>query len=497
MATARRLVEPTWSSRPAGWVSTLGPAVGQLAAAVGLEPTPEQQLVLDAVFAVRTDGFPAAFEVDLIGPRQIAGKTAAIAMAEIGWLFVTHEPLVLHTAHRQFAINEAHKLLAERIKGYPTLSRWLPATRTKGITREDDNLGIELRTGERLVFQTRTEDTGRSLSPRKVVGDEWYAATAGQAGAIIPTLAAQPDGQLLLASSAGKQQSEALREVRDRGRAGVDPRQAYFEWSDGEPWACEELEDGSECDHRVGAPGCTLDDETRWRRYMRLDGSRSSVETVRGLRGSMPAAEFAREITGRWDDPKRVERLALPGWFDLQLPVEDEDGYEVERPDEGLVLGAAVGLDQEWSSIAAAARWPDKRINVGAVDRRRGTRWLVPELKRIQDEQQAPVVMDEKCPDAGLFERLDQAGVEVTTRNLDEVAAAYSWLVTAVQEHEVTHFADTELDAAVGGAARRRVGDRSVWGLRQSAAEISMLNAATLAGHGVSEGLTLGAFNIY
>jgi hypothetical protein len=54
-------------------------------------------------------------------------------------------------------------------------------------------------------------------------------------------------------------------------------------------------------------------------------------------------------------------------------------------------------------------------------------------------------------------------------------------LLDLVRERRVRHADYPELEAAVQGAVRRLVGDRWAWGRKVSTADISTLEAATLA----------------
>ena len=57
----RTLLKPTYLHEPAR-VETFGPLVADLCDRAGFAPDPEQELILDNVFAIRPDGKPAAFE---------------------------------------------------------------------------------------------------------------------------------------------------------------------------------------------------------------------------------------------------------------------------------------------------------------------------------------------------------------------------------------------------------------------------------------------------
>src|SRR5258708_35183548 len=103
---------------------------------------------------------------------------------------------------------------------------------TKRIIRNHGEEGIETKTGARLSFKTRTKAGGRGLSARKVILDEAFALRAMHMGALLPTLSAQPDPQVLYGSAAGMFDSDVLQDLRDRGRAGeaADPKLAYMAW---------------------------------------------------------------------------------------------------------------------------------------------------------------------------------------------------------------------------------------------------------------------------
>ena len=216
-------------------------------------------------------------------------------------------------------------------------------------------------------------------------------------------------------------------------------------------------------------------------------------ERIKALREAYgPAAAWMdlEAIADYWDDPQASEAEFKRYWLNQPVPLEEPapsvlpgwSGCAV--PDEAPLvsaIGLAVSLDQEWGSIGAAGSWPDGRVNLGAVERRRGTTWLVAEAKRIQDEHGCVVVMDEKCPDAALEQALKDAGVRVLVAKLEEYIEACSGLVNAVKDKLVTHQRTTELDDAIDCAAWRMVGDRKVFGRKQSTGDISMLEAVTLA----------------
>jgi hypothetical protein len=143
-------------------------------------------------------------------------------------------------------------------------------------------------------------------------------------------------------------------------------------------------------------------------------------------------------------------------------------------------IGAAVSWDRQYASIGAAGMNGETLV-VGAVDRRPGAGWIVPELARIQAERRCTVVVDGRGPTADLIPAMEAAGVDVTTMVTAEVLDASASIYDRVQERTLAHPGHPVLDTAVSVAAKRPVGDRWTWSRKTSSADISMLEAVTLA----------------
>ena len=140
-------------------------------------------------------------------------------------------------------------------------------------------------------------------------------------------------------------------------------------------------------------------------------------------------------------------------------------------------IGVAVSVDRAWASIGVAAG--GEIASVGAVERRRGVRWVVDEVARIQAEHHIPVVLDAKGPAESLIERLEDAELDVIRASTDDYLTACADFVDAVEAERLQHFGDDDLDDAVAQAQWRHVGDRRAFARKHG--DISMLEAATLA----------------
>src|SRR6266498_5183932 len=92
--------------------------------------------------------------------------------------------------------------------------------RVKAIHRGNGDEAIELVDDRRVKFKARTQGGGRGLTADKDVLDESMFLLPAHMGALLPTLSARPDPQVLYGGSAGLAKSDVWRAVRDRGRIG-------------------------------------------------------------------------------------------------------------------------------------------------------------------------------------------------------------------------------------------------------------------------------------
>jgi hypothetical protein len=471
--------------------------VAELNAAAGFEPDPQQALALDMIFAVGPDGLPASFSFCVICCRQNL-KTGLFKQAAIGWLYVTDERLVCWSAHEMSTTLDAQKELGELMLGSPALSKRMLKQKNDGIYADNGSERIELATGQQIKFKARTKSGGRGLTGDKVILDEAFALKPSHVGSLLPTMGARPHGQVLYGSSAGMVDSTILFDVRDRGRNGTSPRMSYLEWLANR----EDCRD-PHCTHPkdAGPRGldCALDREHLMRKANpTISTGRMSLQTIKDLRQELPPEEFMRECLGWWEDATAGAATTFgPGrWAACKVDLN-------AIPTPPAAIGVAVSVDRLWASIASASvvepvdaddEDAPERVAVAAVDRREDLTWLIAEVKRIQDQYDCLVVVDEKGPTGDLIEDMEDADIGVERVDLGDYAKACSTLFDRVRAGTLMHPGSDELDAAVNAADWRFVSDRRVWGRRASAGDISMLEAATLAAYGAEE---LGAFTIY
>lgn len=507
----RQLIEPDFWTSPDGVrvrpepALTYGPEVADLCASAGYAPDPQQELGLDLVFAIRSDGSPASFSFCVICARQNL-KSGLFQQCVLGWMFVTEVPEVAWSAHElRTSLNaqtELHQTLSSS-----SLSKYLPATKNAGKYDQNGQERIELNTGQKVWFQTRTRDGGRGLGKPKVIIDEAFKFKTRTAGALLPILLAQHHPQLLRGSSAPPldEDAEDLRDVIDRGRNRKSPEMSYLEWL-AKREACKDpdclhpkdaLDRGVDCAlDRVhlllqANPTVHRDDEGH-----PLDTGRITIRTLRNLRQELTPAEYQRECLGWMDDPNDAAgppAINLRTWTSKAL----------NAPDTPAPRRAAIVLDvapdRSRSSIGVAGTsGPDDRVLLMSHTKA-GFDWVVPQLVKMRDKGELEILEVSLHPSgqAGvLLAPLAEAGFKVTTKEPGEepghlrkltssdVARGCATLQHAVIEHRILHLGQDELTDAIAVARTRTLpSEAETWDRREQDFEISPVVAVATALH--------------
>jgi len=471
------LAEPDFWSAP-DYSVTLGPEVAEVAKLAGFAPYPEQRLLLDATFALDpTDpNRSAAFEVAAICTRQQL-KTGFEKMCALGWLFVLPQPLTIWSAHEFGTAQEAFRDMQALIATSPDLDRRVAKIRTAAGAES-----IEMKDGSRLRFKARTSGGGRGLTGSKVILDEAFALEPAVMGALLPTLIAVPDPQVIYGSSAGMARSAILRSVRDRGRPGA-PRMVYAEWLAGRRDCAEPT-----CQHAVGTPGCVLDDVDLWRKACPITARRDPVEmrAIANLRRALPPDEFMRECLGWWDEPLGDAPIPESLWESLT----DADSAIVDEPSFAL----DVGPERDWACVVAAGADERGRMHVeitgntksGDWDHRPGVGWVVDRLVRMLPNGVVHIAAGSASE--SLVPDLESAGIYVVrVPNRDVIAACGKFYDLAMGDG-LSHPDQVDLASAASSARQKWLGDRAfVWMRPPGVSDLTPLYAATVAAWAASE----------
>jgi hypothetical protein len=421
-------------------------------------------------------------------------NTGVFKQAVLGWLYLTKERLVVWSAHEFRTSEEAFRDIETLLTGEHFFRREI-----KQIYRGNGDESIEMKYGGRLIFKARTKGGGRGLSGSKVILDEGYALQPMHMGALLPTLSAQPDPQVLYGSSAGHADSEVLRGVRDRGRAGGDPRLAYLEWCAAPP--SEACQAGDDCTHAKTAVGCGCDDPRRWKQANPQAGGRISFDYIAAERRALPVSEFTRERMGWWDDPKEgVAKISPAHWETCK----DEESTVLDP----VSIGFAVAPDRSMSAIAIAGYREDGLVHVELVEYLPGTAWLADRVVDIGGSWHPCALAMNPAGPAGPFrqEMINRGfgpkklkvelktgtgevyrpdAIPLMTTGAQDYAAGCGGFADAVTAHTIRHIAQQPLTDAAEGARTRDLGDAWAWSHKNSKADITPVEAVTLARMGL------------
>lgn len=443
-----------WSAPPQA--ETSGDFAVDLAATAGLHLDPWQQFVLRHALGERPDGKWSAFEVCLIVPRQ-CGKGSVLEALELAMLVGADPdappPLILHSAHEFKTSAEHFRRMRDLIEGSDSLRKKVRIVRTAAGSES-----IELHSGARLRFVTRSGGSGRGFSADTIVIDEAYNLTAEAMAAMLPTMSSRPNPQVWYTSSAGLPASSQLARLRERGVAGGG-RLAFFEWS---------------------APDdANLDDPQVWAQANPALGLRIPLEFVAAEREAMPDEQFARERLGIWQT-EGGQAIVDPGaWLALAAG---------NKAPASPVLSVEVALDRSRTTVGSA--WlVDGKPHVEVFEDLPGTD-VVPRLVEHQAKYGVQtVVLDGASEAASLALSLEQAGFKVVKLGSTERAAACAGLFDAVTTGGLSHNGDPAVLAALAAARWKDVGDGArVFSRRRSSADIAALYAVTLALYGLANG---------
>jgi hypothetical protein len=397
------------------------------------------------------DGRWSAFECGLVVPRQ-NGKGAILEAIELAGLFLFGEQLILHSAHEFKTAQEAFRRVLSLVENTDHLRKRVARVRTS-----HGEEGIELTTGARLRFVARSTASGRGFSAQRVVLDEAMQLGTETMGALLPTLAAQNNPQVVYAASAPLSTSVQLHAVRNRALAGGDESLAYLEWS---------VTDDAE-----------VDDPAQWAVANPSLGIRIGADYVERERAALPEEIFKRERLGIPDAPVVVtdERIVEPDvWAALK--------EERSRVDGRMSFAVDITPDRRMAAIAVAGHRDDGLVHVEVVDHRPGTSWVGDRLIDLAERWgRQPVTIDPGSPAGSLVVTVRERGIEVREVSARQVVQATGQFYDLVMSGGLRHIGQAPLTAALDGATRRPLGESWTWNRRAQSVDICPLMAATLA----------------
>lgn len=461
---------------------TFGPVAVELCRRAGQILDRWQCDSLDIMLGLRADEKWVCFEFAEWVSRQNGKGGIGEARVLAGFLGPLNERLILWSAHEYKTAMEAHRRigwllrnLGER-RGENLIQ--IGDIPVKVINTNGEESYERLDTGQRVRFVARTKGSGRGFSGDVNVIDECFALTFAQQSALMPTLSARPNPQIVYLSSPPLDgvTGEVMFQLRRRAEAGGDAGLGYRDWGLAGDLAALDAID--------------LDDVANYAATNPALGIRITLETIERERRAMTPADFARERLGVWpaDLSEGFQVIFEGDWSDAYDPDSEIDGP--------LALAAAVSIDRSRAAIAAVGRRADGNLHIELTstplrtDNRNGTAWVVPRLVELAARNEpVAIVLDEFGPTGSLIPAAEEAGLEVTRLGTAAAARAYGMFYDGVSgpDHDgrvLRHIGQPELTAAIAGAKRRPLGEGFAWDRKSPTIDITPLVAATNALYG-------------
>jgi hypothetical protein len=441
-----------------------GEEVLEAAALAGLFLDPWQEYALLGALGERSDGKWAAKEAAVVCSRQ-NGKGGIIEAREIGGLFVLGEKMIIHSAHMYDTSMEAFRRLLNLIEDTPDYDK-----RVARVIRSHGEEGIELKTGQRIRFRTRTKGGGRGFSCDCLILDEAMILPEAMHGALMPTLAARDDETLsgtqvwYLGSAVDEdvhEQGAVFARIRERGMAGGDERLAFFEWS-ADP-DLYERDPSNVAGWAQANPGL---------------GIRISLEHVAVEQRSMDARTFATERLGIGHWPAANEHSARVVNPDAWAAAADEASFA----DGFTVFAVEVTPDRERATIGVAAMREDELAHLAVEQSGAGVDWVAPACVALQRlfRRKTRFLVDARSAAGALIPDLKAAKIDVFEVGTAQCVQACGAFLDALRAGKFRYVSSPELDAAAAAITVRPLGDAWAWE-RRSLIDVTPLTAASLA----------------
>ncbi|WP_143264185.1 hypothetical protein [Amycolatopsis kentuckyensis] len=482
---------PRVSHAPGIIVDSFGSVAGSLMKAARKPLEDWQQDGMDLMLSYRADGKWCCYEYAEWVARQ-NGKGGLGEARVLTGFFVLGEELIIWSAHEYKTALEAFRRIRTLIRALGTaISETL--VEVDGVQIKISNTNGEegferLDTGQRIKFVARSKGSGRGFSGDVNIIDEAFAYTAEQQDALMPTLIARPNAQIVYLSSPPLtgDTGEVMFALKKRGEAADDDSLGYRDWG-----VEGDLDNLAKLD---------LDDRALWAAANPALGlGRVTFETIGRLRKAMAAnggRGFAREVLGVW--PKRREGgsfISADEWSALMDAESRRDG--------DVALGVDISPARDYACISLYGKrmdgWGHGQIAVYAP----GTDWLVAAIEQWRNTVDPVAIVMGPGTGKSLKVELKKAGIvvpeerdkserlpgeEIKPKRGDliilgagEMGAACGALLDAVRQKTLRHIGQEELTTSITGVTARETNDGLQWARGKSSADTAPTVSLSLA----------------
>jgi hypothetical protein len=438
----------------------------------------EQEMMLRSMFGLNEEGRWQSFEFGLSAPRQ-NGKGEVLLARELFGLFELGERFIVHSAH-EFKTSVRHfKRIEEVIRRNPDMLARMKRSpvgqqRIVGFLYSHGDESVELQDGSKIEFRTRTKSGLKGVDDVSLlVLDEAQILSEWAHGTMVPTLrasTAQRGPQLVYAGNAPDKDKDdhavVWTRVRERGVEGDDDSLVYHEYS-------LDYETPDEVPEDVAR------DPVVWREvnWAMVRGRIHESHMVKEAR-VLGWRQFITELLNVGDYPD----TDLIGNSEISL----EKWLEGEDAESVMVDPVCIAFDvspARRTTITAAGLNERGRKMVETIHCREGTGWVPERMAELCSSHEVmELVCDGFGPANAIADRIEeQTGLDVRRLKTGEYADACGQFATAVEEDDLVHLGQDELNTSVRGARVRPLVDRWAWSRSKSKTDPGPVISASIA----------------
>lgn len=468
---ARHIVLPT-GIETTGW-----PAVREKCEEFGDSFDEWQDGAGRAILAKRGDGMYAATVggVSLSIPRQVA-KTFLVGRIVVALCILFPGLTVLWTAHHNRTLTRTFR----SIQGFVKRKKVAPYLAADGgIRTANGEQEIKFRNGSIIMFGAREQGFGRGFEEVDIeVFDEAQILTEKALEDMVAATnqTRHPHGALLFYMGTPprpEDNGEAFTLRRQKALSGKSTEALYIEFS--------------------ADPGADPDDREQWAKANPSFPHRTPLESMLRLRENLMSDEaWLREALGIWDAPGASSVIPAEAW----QVAGDEGSTATGR----VALGIEVAPDLVGAAVALAGQRDDGLWHVELNERRDGVEWLVPYVDALvaMYPHIRALVADAGSPIATLSDEFERAGLRLNLPKVAELGQGCARVYDGVMSGWLRHLAQPQLSVSVSVAGKRNLSDTGmwVWSRKSSTADITPIQAATLALIGAQADKTIGTKRI-
>lgn len=423
-----------------------------------------QQRQIKAIEATNTKGL-WKYSTYCIALSRRNGKGEVLAARELDGLLKLGEK-ICYTAHRTTTSHDAFNRLYTLLKkaGYEEHSKKKKEMPEKSFyaSKQYGLEHIEISGGGIIDFRTRTNNGGLGEGFDLLIIDEAQEYTSKQESALIYTVSASKNSQVIMVgtpptvTSAG----DVFVRIRETVLQNRAPDTGWAEWS-----TPEEI------------PAENLDDPELWRQY---NPSYGKIITERNIR---------RELTG---DPLdfNIQRLGFWCSFNVKSEISAADWDALKLTDKPQLMpsryiGIKYGRDGVNVAVSIAARTEDGRIFVETIDCasvRAGNSWI---FEYLHNPKLQKVAIDGASGQQVLDNEIRDYHFKVTTvlPKVAEVITANSLFEKSLYSKKICHMGQEPLREVVTNCEKRFIGSQGGFGYKSlvETNDIAIMDSMILA----------------